>query len=101
MRNILISSARLAMIASAALVVTACGDSGETTNNAADETLDSNMMLDTLGNDASALETVGNASETLPPMETGNQVSNSTDVLGNTSGGDTGGNSVDSNVAGM
>lgn len=101
MRNLLSSSPRLAIIASAALLVTACGDGGEATNNAGAEALDSNAMLDTLGNDASALESVGNAGETLPPVDTGNQGTDATNVLGDTSGGDTGGNTVESNVSGM
>ena len=101
MRHLLSFSGRLAMIAGAALLATACGDSGEATNNSGVEALESNLMLDTLGNDASALESVGNATEPLPPIETGNQSTNSSDVLGETSGGDTGGNTVESNVSGM
>ena len=108
MRDLLSSSStRLAMIAGAALFVAACGDGGEATNNSGIEELDSNMMLDTLGNDASALESIGNAGEPLPPVDTGNQGveanqgTESTDVLGTTSGGDTGGNTVESNVSAM
>lgn len=100
MRNILGRTGGWTMIASAALLVAGCGGGDEATNAADVNALDANAMLDQPGNDASAMETAANAAE--PAVtDTGNQGADSTDVLGNTSGGDTGGNTIDSNISGM
>lgn len=97
MRNLL-STTRISIIAGSALFVAACGGSGETpANQGAANDLESNMMLDTPGNDASAMESVTNVVEPLPTANLGAEEN----ALGETSGGDTGGETVDSNVAGM
>ena len=90
----------LAAIAGAAALLAACGDrEAETANNAA-EALDANLTLEAPANDASALETAVPATEPAPVANSpaGND---SAPVLGETSGGDTGGNTVESNVSGM
>ena len=51
-------------------------------------------------NDASAMESAANVS-TMPPPATNMTNSADTEPLGQTSGGDTGGNTVQSNVTGM
>jgi hypothetical protein len=89
---------RTALAAGAALLVAACGG-GDSTDNAANE-VDSNLMFEEPANDASALESAYNATEPLPPandVDAGEDI----DAIGETSGGDTAGNTVDSNVAGM
>lgn len=97
MRNLL-STTRMSIIAGSALFVAACGGGSETTvNQGAANDLESNMMLDTPGNDASAMESVGNLAEPLPTANLGEAEANMADDAG----GDTGGETVDSNVAGM
>lgn len=97
MRNLL-ATTRMSIIAGSALFVAACGGGGETTvNQGAANDLESNMMLDSPGNDASAMESVGNIAEPLPTANLGAE----TNAVEDTSGGDTGGETVDSNVAGM
>ncbi len=59
-----------------------------------------NMTLDAPMNDQSAMESVTNAGLTAPPP-VGNSTNSATDALGETRGGDTGGNTVQSNVTGM
>ncbi|HEX8642135.1 MAG TPA: hypothetical protein VF704_13405 [Allosphingosinicella sp.] len=102
MPNILPAATRIAAIAGAALLVAGCGGDGdEAANQAQANAPDANLMLGAPANDASAMESVANAPE---PMETGgndSQANGTADVLGNTSGGDTGGNTVDSNVGGL
>ncbi|MDQ8755476.1 hypothetical protein RCO27_04470 [Sphingosinicella sp. LHD-64] len=88
----------MSIIAGSALFVAACGGSETTVNAGAANDLESNLMLDTPGNDASAMESVTNVVEPLPTANVGEADGN---VLGETSGGDTGGETVDSNVAGM
>ena len=102
MRDPFTTSFKAAMIAGAMLFVAACSDGGdEAVNDAAANAMDSNLMLDEPANDASAMESAVNATEPAPVANTGNEGDDSTDVLGDTSGGDTGGNTVDSNVSGM
>lgn len=91
----LIFTAKAAMIAGAALALAACG--GEpAVNNAAGNELDANMTLEEPANDASAMEAAGNAAEA--PAPDGNAAE---DAAGETDGGDTGGNTLESNVSGM
>ena len=99
MRDLLTRSGTLALAAGATLLVTACGDSGDPTNAAEANNLDANLLLDQPVNDASAMESAVNAIDPVA-TETGNQATDSPPVLGNTSGGDTGGNTV-SNVSAM
>jgi hypothetical protein len=87
---------KLLGIASATLLVTACGGDTAATN-AANES-DANLALDAHANDASAMESVANMTEEAPPTE--NLGNAAEDPLGETSGGDTGGNVMD-NIAGM
>ena len=96
MRNLL-STTRMSIIAGSALFVAACGGSETTVNAGAANDLESNMMLDSPGNDASAMESVGNIAEPLPTANLGEAETNMADDAG----GDTGGETVDSNVAGM
>ncbi len=87
--------ARAALAAAAVLALAACG--GETTvNNTAGNELDANVMLEEPANDASALEAAGNAVEAPPPADNATN-----EAEGETEGGDTGGNNVESNTVGM
>ena len=94
MRTLFVTTGRAAMLAGAALIVAACSGS-ESTSNTTDNAAD-NMLLEEPANDASALESAANASELVP-------LDNGADALEApaTSGGDTGGNSMESNVTGM
>lgn len=98
MRDLTKISARLSIAAGAVLFVAGC--SGTESANTAANDLGSNIVFEEPANDASAMESAANVS-TMPPP-TGN-LANSADVqpLGETSGGDTGGNTVQSNVTGM
>lgn len=101
---------RCFMFAAAALLMSACSRD-EAANNAAAEGVDSNVMFEDLGNDASALEAAGNAdltpevttNDSIAPTESSSGSSSSppapegesdSPVLGQTKGGDTGGNTV-------
>jgi hypothetical protein len=99
MRNLLTRSGPLALAAGAALLVAGCGEGGDATNATDTNTLDANVLLEQPVNDASALESAVNATDPVVP-DTGNQATDSPAVLGNTSGGDTGGNTV-GNVSAM
>ncbi len=100
MRACLSTTTRLALIAGAALAVAACGGSGGesvVSENVADDA-ESNLFLDAPGNDASALESVTPV-EPLPPVaNVGEELE---PVAGETTAVDSGGNTVDSDVAGM
>lgn len=98
MRNII---TRIGAIAGAALALAGCGgeDDKAATNDIAP--IDANMTLDAPTNDASAMESATGAAEPSPATDMGNQGTDSPDVLGETSGGDTGGNTVESNVSSM
>ena len=95
MRN-LIFAAKAAVAAGAALALAACSGETSVANNAGNE-LEANASYDALGNDASAMEAAGNAAEL--PAPTDNEAANEVD--GETEGGDTGGNNVESNTVGM
>jgi hypothetical protein len=84
----------LLIAAGAAVALAACG-SEPAVNNTSGNEVDANMMLEEPANDASAMESMGNATETAP---VDNTVSNETEE---TDGGDTGGNNVESNTVGM
>ena len=93
--RILLSTTRLTLAAGAALIVAGCGGS-ESPGNAAND-LGTNAIVEEPYNDASALESAANATEPLP-------LENATNIVEEpeTSGGDTGGNTLQSNdVAGM
>ena len=98
MRQVGNQTARLTIVLGAALIVAGCGGGEDATNAADTNTLDANLLLDQPANDASALESAVNATE--PVVTEGNEQGNATDVLGETSGGDTGGNTVETNVSG-
>lgn len=91
----LLSTTRISIIAGSALFVAACGGGETAVNESAANDLESNMLLDAPGNDASALESVAPV-EAAPVVNLGEE-----EVTGETSGGDTGGNTVDNDVAGM
>ncbi len=95
MRNLL-STTRFSIIAGSALFVASCGGTETTvTGNAANE-LESNLILDAPANDASALESLETI-ETPPPVAN----LGAEEAPGETTGVDTGGNTVDNDVAGM
>ena len=100
MRKLGTLTSRMAIVLGAGLTLAGCGGN-ETTTNAADlNSLDANAILQTPANDASAMESAVNAVE--PVTDTGNtgEASNASDVLGESEGGDTGGNTMDSNTSG-
>ena len=104
-----------AFVVPAAIALASCGGGAEEANEAA-STVDSNMSFERIGNDASALEAAANAAPVLPQSEPTNEGGATDDnddapsqgaseprdqpVLGETSGGDTGGNTVQGNVSG-
>jgi hypothetical protein len=88
MRNLTQRTIALTALAAAVALVPACGDSPDTGNQSAPDVLDSNLMLNAPGKDASAMESVLNANEPAPAAEDWNQST------------DSGGNSVDSNQSG-
>ena len=95
MRNLL-STTRISIIAGSALFVAACGGGETAVNEGAANDLESNLMLDAPGNDASAMESMTNVVEPLPTANVGE--TNAVDpAAGETSTGDT----VESNVSGM
>jgi hypothetical protein len=100
MRDILTRTGLTALAASLAFAVSACGGGNEAADEGANEVVDSNLLFEEPANDASALESVGNAVEPLPELNAGNEAAGNT-VMGETEGGDTGGNTVESNVSGM
>ena len=107
-----LAALKLSTLAAAASLLASCGGASEQANEAAAPTeADSNVMLQQLGNDASALEAAGNAAPIEEPaMSETNQTSDSSSngsagdsaqpVLGETRGGDTGGNTVQGNTTG-
>ena len=93
---------KAAMIAGAALSMPACGDDGgEATEAAGANKIDGNAMLAEPANDASAMESAVNATEPAPVVNGTEPGNDAGGVLGETSGGDTGGNTVESNVSAM
>jgi hypothetical protein len=89
-------SMRYLILAGATLALAACSGGNSTANTAGNE-LDANMSLEAPANDESAMESAGNATETAPaPAD--NAAGN---AAGDTGPGDSGGNNVESNVAGM
>ena len=109
MRDNPIRPSGTAMLAAAFLLLASCGRD-DAQNQAADNGLGNDLGLETVGNDASAMEAAGTAipadSSTGGPAANTTGTDNGTGtadsgVLGDTSGGDTGGNSADSNVTGM
>ena len=102
MRDFGIRASRLAIILGAGLALAGCGGNETATNTADLNNLDANALLEAPANDATAMEAAVNAVE--PVVTTnGAEASNSSDsgdVLGETEGGDTGGNTMDSNSSG-
>lgn len=88
----------IAVLAGTALLASACGSRDQATTNTGND-LGSNLLLDQPMNDASAMESATNA--TLPPPAANTSNAVDADALGDTSGGDTGGTTVQSNVSGM
>ena len=103
---------KLAAILAATALLAACGDGASEANQATATEADANVMLEQLGNDASALE----AASAAAPIESVNDASDSSEssdgspapagnssqpVFGESTGGDTGGNIVQGNVAGQ
>lgn len=85
---------RTALVAGAALAVSACGGADKAANTANE--VDANSAMEPL-NDQSALESANNVVEPLPAPET----NTGDDVLGETDGGDTGGETIETNTPGM
>lgn len=98
MRISLNLTGRMAFIAGAALLAASCGGGSEATTENNLSAADVNAMLEQPGNDQSAMESAANMSE---PSPAANESTDANGVLGDTSGGDTGGNTVESNVSGM
>jgi uncharacterized caspase-like protein len=98
MSELLTFAGRAATIAAAAML-TACGsDAGE---EPALNTFETETTLDEPANDASALESAVIDPSPAPVTNAGGTAESESEVVGETSGGDTGGNSVDGNVEGM
>jgi hypothetical protein len=93
MRN-LISPAKAALVASAVMALAACSSETAVNNTAATE-IDANAMIAEPANDASAMESAGNATEAPAAADNG------ADDAGADTGGDSGGNNVESNTVGM
>lgn len=101
MRALIQHGPRLALVAGAALAVSACGDNTVPPNNLIANDVGANLSFDMPANDASAMESVGNAAA-MPPAPEPTNSSGADNSAGTTTGGDTGGNSgVESNVSGM
>lgn len=101
MRASISNGLKLALVAGAALAVSACGDRAAPANNLVANDVGANLSFDMPANDASAMELVGNASA-MPPPPAPTNTSGPDNSSGTTTGGDTGGNSgVESNVSGM
>ncbi len=83
----------------AASLLAGCNSRPAATTNAANTNV-GNMALEAPMNDQSAMESATNAGLATPPPANSTN-SSATDVLGETRGGDTGGNTVQSNVTGM
>ena len=102
MRDIPSRSATFAFVAGLALAVAGCGGASEPAEEAGTNLGDSNMILDEPANDASAMESAAEVTQPVDVIENSSaNESVETEPLGETSGGDTGGNTVDSNVSGM
>jgi len=82
----------------AASLLAGCNSRPAATTNTANTNI-GNMTMDAPMNDQSAMESATNAGLAAPPPA--NSSNSSGDVLGETRGGDTGGNTVQSNVTGM
>jgi hypothetical protein len=100
MRDLFSRTGTAVLIAGLALAVAGCGGDTETVNEPEANLVD-NMMLEEPANDASVLESTANLAEPAPANATDETETDDTNVLGDTSGGDTGGNTVESNVSGM
>ena len=102
MRELFTRTGTAALVAGFALAVAACGGDTDTGNEAEANLAESNMILDEPTNDASALEsTVEDSVAESPFVNSFENETQEAPPLGETSGGDTGGNTVDSNVSGM
>ena len=102
MRVILSRSVTFAFVAGLALAVAGCSGSSEPAAEADANLAESNMILDEPANDASAVESAAAGTQPVDVIETTTtNAAEETEPLGETSGGDTGGNTVDSNVSGM
>ena len=102
MRDLGIRTSGFAIVLGAGVALAGCGGNETTTNTADLNNLDANAILETPANDATAMEAAVNAVEPVVTTNTGEQgnASDAGAVLGETSGGDTGGNTVDSNISG-
>jgi len=102
MRDILTRSGAAALIAGLALAVSACGGGSQEANETSDSNmLDSNALFEEPANDASAMESVTNVEEPMPDLSAPGNASETSNEVRETEGGDTGGNTVESNVSGM
>ncbi|HET9428686.1 MAG TPA: hypothetical protein VFO69_10040 [Allosphingosinicella sp.] len=112
MRRVVKAAVHAVFVLPAVMALASCGGADETNKAESSET-DSNVMFERIGNDASALEAAANASPLAPsndvaadgeaadedaPTNSGADASQS--VLGETEGGDTGGNTIQGNVSG-
>ena len=112
MRHSALRNVHLAAAFFATFLLASCGDGTSEANEATAAEADSNVMLEELGNDASALEAASNAdpiqsTEDAPDDPDSSDAAlpgsgnSSQPVFGESTGGDTGGNTVQGNVSGM
>ncbi len=104
MREFLWKAGAGALIAGASLGLAGCGDNVEPAENVVNANALETEMYEP-GNDVSAMEAVANdvEAESAPVVDPGtnNIAPTDSEVLGETSGGDTGGNSAGDDVSGM
>jgi hypothetical protein len=99
MRDLLGAGRGWTLALGAALLVAGCGGGEDATNAAEANALDANLMLELPINDASAMESAANATD--PVFTNAGEDGNAADMVGETEGGDTGGNSADRNASAM
>ena len=98
----------VALVSAASAAVTGCNNEADPAETQGAVQADPNIMLGPLGNDASTMEAVGQLPLADPMSEEANASTNSggndngdQPVLGETEGGDTGGNVIQGNVSGQ
>lgn len=99
MRDLSSRTGRWVLLAGAALLVAGCSGSEDADNAVDANALDANLLLDQPLNDASAMESAANAIE--PETTNAGEAGNASEMLGETRGGDTGGNVIESNTSAM
>ncbi|MGZ8281724.1 MAG: hypothetical protein ACXWUN_02085 [Allosphingosinicella sp.] len=101
MREILNRTGLVAMIAGLAFAAAACSDSEPASDVTTNNALDSNLLFEEPANDASAMESVGNAVEPAPELTAPDNAATANNSSDEAVPGDSGGDTVESNVSGM